>query len=125
VPPGLSSQLPDGAKLPTALTITGGTMSNNENSSASGVLLSFVVGGLAGAALAILFAPRAGRETRELIADRVKDGLDKGRHLKDEVVTRSQRLRDDAVDFVEERKERLGSAIEAGQQAYREARDRS
>ncbi|MBP6702915.1 MAG: YtxH domain-containing protein [Vicinamibacteria bacterium] len=100
-------------------------MSNNENSSASGVLLSFVVGGLAGAALAILFAPRAGRETRELIADRVKDGLDKGRHLKDEVVTRSQRLRDDAVDFVEERKERLGSAIEAGQQAYREARDRS
>lgn len=99
-------------------------MSNNENSSASGVLLSFVVGGLAGAALAILFAPRAGRETRELIADRVKDGLDKGRHLKDEVVTRSQRLRDDAVDFVEERKERLGSAIEAGQQAYREARDR-
>ena len=100
-------------------------MSNIENSSASGVLLSFVVGGLAGAALAILFAPRAGRETRELIADRVKDGLDKGRHLKDEVVTRSQRLRDDAVDFVEERKERLGSAIEAGQQAYREARDRS
>jgi gas vesicle protein len=100
-------------------------MSNNENSSTSGVLLSFVVGGLAGAALAILFAPRAGRETRELIADRVKDGLDKGRHLKDEVVTRSQRLRDDAVDFVEERKERLGSAIEAGQQAYREARDRS
>ena len=99
-------------------------MSNNENSSTSGVLLSFVVGGLAGAALAILFAPRAGRETRELIADRVKDGLDKGRHLKDEVVTRSQRLRDDAVDFVEERKERLGSAIEAGQQAYREARDR-
>lgn len=100
-------------------------MSNNENSSASGVLLSFVVGGLAGAALAILFAPRAGSETRELIADRVKDGLDKGRHLKDEVVTRSQRLRDDAVDFVEERKERLGSALEAGQQAYREARDRS
>ena len=40
-------------------------------------------------------------------------------------MTRSQRLRDDAVDFVEERKERLGSAIEAGQQAYREARDRS
>ena len=38
------------------------------------------------AALAVLFAPRAGRETREMIADRVKDGLVKGRDLKDEVV---------------------------------------
>jgi hypothetical protein len=55
----------------------------------------------------------------------VKDGLAKGRDLKDEVVSRSQHLRDEAVDFLEERKERLGSAIEAGQQAYREARDRS
>ncbi len=100
-------------------------MSNQENSSTSGVLLSFVVGGLAGAALAILFAPRAGRETREMIADRVKEGVDKGRHLKDEVVNRSQRLREEAVDFIEERKERLGSAIDAGQQAYRDARDRT
>jgi len=99
-------------------------MADNDNSSTSGVLLSFVVGGLAGAALAILFAPRAGRETRELIADRVKDGLRKGKEMKDDVVARSQNLRDDAVDFLEERKERLGAAIEAGQQAYREGRDR-
>jgi gas vesicle protein len=100
-------------------------MADQENSSTSGVLLSFIVGGLAGAALAVLFAPRAGRETRELLADRMKDGLAKGRDLRDEVVNRSQNLRDEAVDFLEERKERLGTAIEAGQQAYREARDRT
>ncbi len=99
-------------------------MTQQENSSSAGVLLSFVVGGLAGAALAILFAPRPGRETRELISDRMKEGLVKGRELKDEVVGRSQQIRDHAVDFVEERKGRLGSAIEAGQQAYREGRDR-
>jgi prefoldin subunit 5 len=39
-------------------------------------------------------------------------------------VSRSQNLRDEAVDFLEERKERLGAAIEAGQQAYRDVRDR-
>lgn len=100
-------------------------MADQENSSTSGVLLSFIVGGLAGAALAILFAPRAGRETREIIAERMKEGLARGRDLKDEVVSRSQHMRDDAVDFLEERKERLGAAIEAGQQAYREARDRT
>ena len=99
-------------------------MSNHEESSSAGVLLSFILGGLAGAALAVLFAPRSGRETREILSDRMKDGLAKGRDLKDEVVNRSQELRDQAVDFVEERKGRLGNAIEAGQQAYREARNR-
>ena len=98
---------------------------HDRSSSTSGVLLSFVVGGLAGAALAVLFAPRAGRETRELIADRVKDGINRGRDLKNDVVARGQHLRDDAVDFLEERKERLGAAIEAGQQAYRDSRERS
>jgi len=100
-------------------------MADHDNSSTSGVLLSFIVGGLAGAAIAILFAPRAGRETREMLSDRVKEGLAQGRGLKDEVVARSQHLRDDAVDFIEERKERLGSALDAGQKAYREARERS
>ena len=99
-------------------------MADQDGSSTSGVLLSFIVGGLAGAAIAILFAPRAGRETREMIAERMKDGVARGRDLRNDVVNRTQQLRDDAVDFLEERKERLGSAIEAGQQAYREARDR-
>lgn len=100
-------------------------MADQENSSTSGVLLSFIVGGIAGAALAVLFAPRSGRETREMLADQMKDGMAKGRDLKNDVVARGERLRDDAVDFLEERKERLGAAVDAGQQAYREARDRS
>ncbi len=100
-------------------------MSQQENSSTAGVLLSFVIGGLAGAALAILFAPRSGRETREMISDGVKDGLAKGRDLKNDVVTRSQHLKEEAVDFIEERKERLGAAIDAGKQAYRDTRDRA
>ncbi len=99
-------------------------MAEQQSSSTSGVLLSFIVGGLAGAAIAILFAPRAGHETRELISDRVKDGVARGRDLKEQVVNRSQNLRDEAVDFLEERKERLGSAIDAGRQAYDEARSR-
>ncbi len=40
-------------------------MSNRD--SGSDVLMAFLIGGVAGAALALLFAPRSGEETRELI----------------------------------------------------------
>ncbi len=42
-------------------------MSDDRGAGASGIILSFILGGLAGAALAVLFAPRSGEETRELL----------------------------------------------------------
>jgi gas vesicle protein len=70
---------------------------------------SFLLGGLVGAGVALLLAPRAGRDLRRLIGD-------KGRELAS-----------DAASFVDEqrqalawRKDRLKAAIEAGQQTYRE-----
>lgn len=39
------------------------------DSSAGLVLLSFIVGGVVGAVLGMLFAPKAGKETREDIAE--------------------------------------------------------
>jgi gas vesicle protein len=34
----------------------------------------FMLGGLAGASLALLLTPRSGRETRQLVASRMRDG---------------------------------------------------
>ena len=42
-------------------------MSNRD--SGSDVLMAFLIGGATGAVLALLFAPRSGEETRELISD--------------------------------------------------------
>lgn len=48
-------------------------MSDNHNSTGS-VLLAFAVGALAGAAIALLYAPAAGEETRRKLADKAREG---------------------------------------------------
>lgn len=41
------------------------------------VLLAFVAGAIAGAAVALLFAPATGEETRDFIGQRAREGRDK------------------------------------------------
>lgn len=107
-------------------------MSDDRGASASGVILSFLLGGLTGAALAILFAPRSGRETRGLIEERLREGTDRGRTLKDQVVSRGREAVEEATSYVdrqreslERRKDRLTAAVEAGRQAYREEKEKT
>lgn len=107
-------------------------MSDERNANPSGVILSFLLGGLTGAALAILFAPRSGRETREMLGERLRDGTERGREFRERVVTRGREILDDASGFVQEQREgierqreRLASAVEAGRQAYREEKAKS
>jgi gas vesicle protein len=106
-------------------------MSDDRGSNASAVILSFLMGGLTGAALAILFAPRSGRETREILGDKLREGADRGRELKDRVANKGREMVDDAADYltkqkdsVERRRDRLTAAIEAGRQAYREEKEK-
>ena len=93
--------------------------------------LYFVVGAGIGAAFAFLFAPKSGRETREIIARTATDGreflstkVNEGRQVVEE---RGRRLGDDFTSFVDKskeavqrQKEQLTAAFEAGKAAYRE-----
>jgi gas vesicle protein len=48
------------------------------NDSAGGaVLLAFVAGAIAGAAVALLFAPATGEETRDYLGQRAREGREK------------------------------------------------
>ncbi len=49
--------------------------------SASTALISFLLGGVAGASLAVLFAPGSGSDTRRRIGEGLRDGADRTRHL--------------------------------------------
>jgi gas vesicle protein len=52
-------------------------VANNDNLGGGAVLLAFVAGAIAGAAVALLFAPATGEETRDFIGQRAREGREK------------------------------------------------
>jgi gas vesicle protein len=52
-------------------------MSNQQGIGAGGVLFAFAVGAAVGAAVALLYAPAKGDETREFLNQRAKEGRDR------------------------------------------------
>jgi gas vesicle protein len=64
------------------------------------VLLSFIVGGIVGGILGVLFAPKAGRQTREDIAEAASE-------IKKEAEKFSKEARERVDGFIKESKEVL------------------
>jgi gas vesicle protein len=52
-------------------------MAKNDSLAGGAILLAFVAGAVAGAAVALLFAPATGEETREFMAQRAREGREK------------------------------------------------
>ncbi|MFI5363721.1 MAG: YtxH domain-containing protein [Elusimicrobiota bacterium] len=72
-------------------------------------LLFFLAGTAVGAALGVLLAPRAGEETRDLLADWMQDRKAKGSEL-------LNRVKEESLV----KKEALSAAARAAKDAYRE-----
>ena len=68
---------------------------------AGDVTLAFLLGAAAGAALALLFAPAAGRETREFLGQKAREGQDRAAELAKEAIERGReafdRVRDEEL----------------------------
>jgi gas vesicle protein len=88
-------------------------MSRHEGSGAGSVLLAFVLGAVGGAAVALLYAPVSGRETRDYLGDKAREGRDKARDAADK-----------GRDFINQGRETITTAIERGREAYQQARSR-
>jgi gas vesicle protein len=54
---------------------------DQRSGSAGTVLLAFLVGAVAGAAVALLYAPASGRETREFLGEKAAEAARKGRDV--------------------------------------------
>jgi len=105
-----------------------------EHSSGGDKFLYFLAGAGIGAVLALLFAPKSGRETRELIAKTAAEGRDylstKVSEGKAYVGETTRKATDEFSSFLDRSKEALGrqkeqlsAAYEAGKAAYRAEKD--
>ena len=65
-------------------------------------LVGFIVGGLTGAVVALLFAPQSGEETRALIKDKSIELRDKAQVTAEEAYARAEQLAADARTRAEE-----------------------
>ena len=88
-------------------------MARDEGAGAGSVLLAFILGAVSGAAVALLYAPATGRETREILGEKARDGRERAR----EAAERGRQVLNDSRDS-------LTSAIEKGREAYQQARAR-
>ena len=74
-----------------------------------------------GLAIGVLFAPKSGEETRQLIRAKAGEGKDYLKRRYDEAKESAGEAIERGKGAVSRHKEHLSAAIEAGRQAYREA----
>lgn len=86
-------------------------MSND--SGAGSVLLAFLLGAVSGAALALLYAPATGEETREYLGEKAREGR-----------ARAAEAAAKGREAINQGRETLTNAIERGREAYQQARSR-
>jgi len=82
----------------------------------AGITSAFAIGVGVGAALGILLAPKSGEDTRAYIRDTARDTFDDAVARGKKVARRGQKAVDDAREMVND-------AVDAGQGAFREARN--
>jgi gas vesicle protein len=77
------------------------------------VMVAFVMGALTGAAVALLFAPATGEETREFLEQKAREGKQKAREAMDQ-----------GRDYYARQRENLATAVERGREAFQHVRER-
>ncbi|HOG16432.1 MAG TPA: YtxH domain-containing protein [Syntrophales bacterium] len=80
----------------------------------------FLIGGLIGAALGILYAPKSGKETREEICRTTQDLLDKAKAQYEDKRRKVEELANREKELLAESKRRLKKAVDAGVEALRQ-----
>ena len=78
-------------------------------------ILTFALGAGVGAVIALLLAPKAGKELRDDIADGASDGVNRVRSTGKDLKRKTQKIVALAQDHVQD-------AVEAGQEAYSQAK---
>ncbi|MFH7319037.1 YtxH domain-containing protein [Desulfurivibrio sp. D14AmB] len=117
---------------------------HTENCNAGLTVLSFLAGAVTGAAIALLVAPKSGRETREMLSNYGEGLQERFRQLPDEarehaggavergkamidqgkeLIAKGSKLATQGKEYLDEKKRTLSAAIEAGKRAMAEEKE--
>ena len=88
-------------------------MSRDEGAGAGSILLAFILGAVSGAAVALLYAPASGRDTREYLGEKAREGK-----------ARASEAAAKGREALAQGRETLSTAIDRGREAYQQARTR-
>jgi gas vesicle protein len=88
-------------------------MARDEGAGPASILLAFILGAVSGAAVALLYAPATGRETREYLGEKAKEGR-----------ARAAEAAEKGRDAIKQGRDTLATAVERGREAYQQARSR-
>lgn len=80
----------------------------------------FFLGALIGAGVALIMAPRTGKETRELLTERGSEWAKRAQDTADDLRGRAGELLEKGRELFEEQTGRIASAFEAGRAAMQE-----
>jgi gas vesicle protein len=88
-------------------------VANTNEVGAGSLLLAFVAGAVTGAAVALLFAPATGEDTRQYLEQAARDGRE-----------RAAEAARQGRDIIARQRENLSSAFERGREAYQSTHDK-
>ena len=83
------------------------------NDNSGSLMLAFLVGAVTGAAVALLFAPASGEETRDYLSERAQEGREKARQAMEQ-----------GRDYYQRQRDNVAGAVDRGREAFQQARER-
>jgi gas vesicle protein len=97
----------------------------SESSGSGDKTLFFMLGAFIGAATALLLAPRSGEDTRKILASKARDSADFMANRSRDVADKTSSMLDRGKELLQQQRESLSAALEAGKQAYLEEKDKA
>ena len=88
-------------------------MSDNKDT-----FLVFLLGGIVGAAIGILYAPKSGKETRKNIKRLSEDIVDNVNDFSEDIAKAGKKIYEQAREKVLSNKDKISEAFDAGKKAF-------
>lgn len=85
----------------------------------------FLVGLGIGALVGVLFAPKSGEETRDLLSKRADEGKDYAQRKARELRERAEEMIERGKEIATKQKDSISAAVEAGREAYQREKSKA